>query len=139
LILGSSQGRLQVRDAATTTVLRAGRGSPDPALRAGRGSPDPALRAGRGSPDPAVRAGRGSPDPAPGHLAAVLCLAASADGRYLASGSADQTLKLWDAATGQERATLRGHPSRVLAVAFSPDGERLVSGCYMRTLKMWYT
>ena len=74
-----------------------------------------------------------------GHPATIICLAASADGRYLASGSADQAVKLWDAATGLECATLRGHPSHVWSVAFSPDGERLVSGCCMRTIKMWST
>ena len=37
------------------------------------------------------------------------------------AGSGDDTVKLWDMATGKERATLRGHRSGICAVAFSPD------------------
>jgi WD40 repeat protein len=40
----------------------------------------------------------------------------------------DNTLKVWDAQTGQETLTLKGHSGEVTSVSFSPDGKRIVSG-----------
>src|SRR5262245_35631260 len=51
-----------------------------------------------------------------GHKAQVCSVAYSPDGKTLASGSHDKTIKLWDARTGKERATLTGHTSLVLSV-----------------------
>src|SRR5205085_528244 len=45
----------------------------------------------------------------------------------LASASSDNTVKVWDAETGQELRTLKGHSGGVRSVAFSPDGKRLAS------------
>jgi WD40 repeat protein len=67
----------------------------------------------------------------------VWCLAFSPDGKLLASGSSDRTIKLWDVATGKERATLRGHAGEVSSVCFSPDGKVLASGGDDRTIKLW--
>src|SRR5262249_20258666 len=47
--------------------------------------------------------------------------------------SGDGTLKVWDAATGQETLTLKGHTGEVMSVAFSPDGKRLASGSWDQT------
>jgi WD40 repeat protein/class 3 adenylate cyclase len=63
-----------------------------------------------------------------GHRNDVTCVAVSPDGRTIATGSSDRTVKLWDASTKQVRATLRGHAQPVHAVAFSPDGTTLASG-----------
>src|SRR5215510_1167456 len=52
--------------------------------------------------------------------------ALSPDGKRLASGSYDHTVKLWGVATGQELFTFKGHTVDVKAVAFSPDGKRMV-------------
>jgi WD40 repeat protein len=66
----------------------------------------------------------------------VAC-AFSPDGSHIVSASEDNTLKLWDAKTGAELATLTGHTKAVWACAFSPDGRRIVSGSLDMTLKLW--
>jgi hypothetical protein len=71
------------------------------------------------------------------HMDSVLSVAFSPDGKILASGSADRTIKLWDVATGKELRTLSGHTSYVLSVAFSPDGKILASGSGDRTINLW--
>jgi WD40 repeat protein len=63
-----------------------------------------------------------------GHTGPVSSVAFSGDGKALASGGADTTIKLWDLATGREKASLKGHTYPVRAVAFSPDGKLLASG-----------
>jgi WD40 repeat protein len=61
----------------------------------------------------------------------------SPDGQRLASASYDQTVKLWDAVTGQELLTLKGHTREVYGVSFSPDGQRLASASRDKSVKIW--
>jgi WD40 repeat protein len=75
--------------------------------------------------------------PFKGHMGEVNGLSFSPDGRRLASASQDQTIRLWDVATGQETLVLREHTHRVNAVAFSPDGRRLASASLDGTVRVW--
>ena len=59
------------------------------------------------------------------------------DGRTLASGSDDHSIKLWDMASGQELRTLSGHFDEVESVAFSPDGRTLASCSMDHSIKLW--
>jgi WD40 repeat protein/predicted Ser/Thr protein kinase len=72
-----------------------------------------------------------------GHTNDVYPVAYSPDGQWIASGSWDKTLRLWDAATGEICAVLP-HPGVLRTLAFSPDGSRLVSGCAQESsLQIW--
>jgi WD40 repeat protein len=64
-------------------------------------------------------------------------VAVSPDGRRIAGGLSDRTVRLWDAATGQVIDILRGHSDLVLDVAFSPDGGELASASYDKTIRIW--
>ncbi|MBD2485304.1 serine/threonine-protein kinase [Planktothrix sp. FACHB-1365] len=72
-----------------------------------------------------------------GHSDTVYSVAFSPDGRTLASGSNDTTIKLWDVQSQRQIATLTGHSSYVKSVAFSPDGRTLASGGGHKTMKLW--
>jgi WD40 repeat protein/sterol desaturase/sphingolipid hydroxylase (fatty acid hydroxylase superfamily) len=72
-----------------------------------------------------------------GHAGAVTSVAICPDGRLIASGSEDRTVKVWDARTGKDLLTLQGHARAVRCVALSPDGRRAVSGSADGTVKVW--
>ena len=71
------------------------------------------------------------------HTDQVTSVAFSPDGRQIVSGSDDQTLRLWDVATGEEVRQLSGHTDQVTSMAFSPDGRQIVSGNGDQTLRLW--
>ncbi len=72
-----------------------------------------------------------------GHSNSVRSFTFSSDGKYLASGSDDYTVKLWNVESQKEVTTLKGHSDNVLSVAFSPDGKCLASGSQDNTVKLW--
>ena len=72
-----------------------------------------------------------------GHSDSVSAVALSVDGARLATGSYDNTAKLWDAATGEALRTFAGHSGGVYAVALSGDGARLATGSEDKTIRLW--
>ncbi|RYP63005.1 hypothetical protein DL771_009490 [Monosporascus sp. 5C6A] len=72
-----------------------------------------------------------------GHRNSVRSVAFSPDCSRIVSGSDDETIKIWDAKSGEEIRTLKGHGSLVASVAFSPDGNHIASGSADRTVKIW--
>ncbi len=72
-----------------------------------------------------------------GHQDSVNSVSFSPNGKTLASGSRDKTIKLWDLASGKEIRTLSGHQEGVNSVSFSPDGKTLASGSDDKSIKLW--
>jgi WD40 repeat protein len=71
------------------------------------------------------------------HKNFVVAVAVTPDGKKVVSGSADQTLRVWDLESGQCLATFEGHTGGVQAVAVTPDGKMIVSSSVDMTLKVW--
>ncbi|MCP4372529.1 MAG: hypothetical protein GY797_31150, partial [Deltaproteobacteria bacterium] len=67
----------------------------------------------------------------------VRSVAFSPDGKFLASGSYDNTVRLWEVSTGEQLRELTGHSDSVWSVAFSPDGKFLASGSDDKTVRLW--
>jgi WD40 repeat protein len=67
----------------------------------------------------------------------VQSVAFSPDGQTIASSSFDGTLRLWDAATGQEQRRITGHRDAVLSIAFHPDDALILSGSTDTTVRLW--
>lgn len=72
-----------------------------------------------------------------GHTYHVLSVAFSPDGQTIASGSSDQTVRLWDLHGRKLKATLTEHEIDVGSVAFSPDGRLLASGDRNGSIYLW--
>jgi len=72
-----------------------------------------------------------------GHGFKITCFAFSPDGKFIVSGSMDNTLKLWDIQTGKEIRTLTGHKGIINSVTFSENGKFILSTSSDRTVKQW--
>jgi len=80
-----------------------------------------------------------APNTLGGHADEVTGVSFSPNGKLLATGSRDKTVKLWDTTTGKEIKTLTGHKNWVNAVSFSPNGKLLATGSADNTVKLWDT
>ncbi|KAH7339070.1 hypothetical protein B0J17DRAFT_717490 [Rhizoctonia solani] len=77
-------------------------------------------------------------EPLQGHTDIVYSVAFSPDGKLLASGSIDNTIRVWNAYNGTLTAgPMQDHTGWVVSVSFSPDGKRLVYGSYDHTIRIW--
>ncbi|GMH10342.1 hypothetical protein Nepgr_012183 [Nepenthes gracilis] len=72
-----------------------------------------------------------------GHEQGISDLAFSSDSRYLSTASDDNTVRIWDVATGQLIKTLHGHTNYVFCVNFNPQSNMIVSGSFDETVRVW--
>jgi len=72
-----------------------------------------------------------------GHESNIRSVSWSPDGQQLASGSSDNTIRIWDVTTGKLEKTLDGHTNWVNSVSWSPDGQQLASGSGDKTIRIW--
>ena len=74
-----------------------------------------------------------------GHKKSIVCATFSLDGKRIVSGSADHTIRVWDAQTGNPvLGPLKMHTDWVFSVAFSPNGRRIASGSYDSDILVWH-
>src|SRR5439155_1693689 len=71
------------------------------------------------------------------HTGSVEAVAFSPDGKLIASGATDTTIKVWDRETGVEKFTLTGHSDAILSLTFTPDSKTLISSSVDRSIRMW--
>jgi WD40 repeat protein len=71
------------------------------------------------------------------HTAPVVAIAWSPDGRYIASGSWDTTVQVWEVSTGRCVQTYRGHSNWVNALSWPANSRYIASGSWDKTVQVW--
>ncbi len=71
------------------------------------------------------------------HSSEILSLCFSPCGNYIVTASADYTLRLWDAESGECMCVFTGHENMIRSVAYSPNGKQIASGSDDKTLRLW--
>lgn len=72
-----------------------------------------------------------------GHTKPISQVRISPNGQFIASASADATIKIWDAATGEHMDTLVGHMAGVSCLAWTPDSNTLATGSDDKAIRLW--
>ena len=72
-----------------------------------------------------------------GHSDSVGSVAWSPDGKYIASGSDDRTVQVWEVTTKRRVVTYSGHSSSIYELAWSPNGEYIASAGEDKTVQVW--
>ncbi|KAK0666126.1 WD40-repeat-containing domain protein [Cercophora samala] len=72
-----------------------------------------------------------------GHMKAISQVRISPDGRWIASASADATVKIWDAATGECLDTIVGHMAGISCLAWAPDSNTIATGSDDKAIRLW--
>ena len=145
VVSGSHDNTARVWDTATGQLLHTFRGHPDMVFAVAFSPDGKSIASGGGQGQGAALpvmmwntlTGRESLQLQGKKFAFIRSLAFSPDGKRLAGASGDSTVRVWDAATGQELLTLKGHTGDLFSVAFSPDGKRLASAGRDKTAKVW--
>lgn len=71
------------------------------------------------------------------HAGTVYTVAWSPNGRSIATGSADKTVQVWDAKTGNQVSRYTGHTGSIWTLSWSPDSQHVVSGSNDKTVHIW--
>ncbi|MFP4475501.1 MAG: tetratricopeptide repeat protein [Desulfatibacillaceae bacterium] len=124
------------------TLYSASEGQAAPKLTAAALSPDGCVIGVAGLfADSAPRVlnlcGDNAPNPLVGHESLVYDIRFSGDGERLITAGLDNTVRIWDTATGVELLRLEGHRDAVIAAAVSPNGDRAVSASADGTARLW--
>jgi WD40 repeat protein len=72
-----------------------------------------------------------------GHELAVVAVTVSPDSNFIATGSKDKSIKLWEVSTGREIRSFLGHEMTVTSLEFSSDGKYIISGSYDKSVRIW--